>query len=98
MMMEAVRNPETSVYSETTRRYTPEDSKLHIIQSFVESLQASECSVCIDILFSSNVAEDWNSGRHAEEGPRHYYPSDLLPHLVRHVLHIYLQLRAEINS
>jgi hypothetical protein len=52
MMMEAVRNPETSVYSnETTRRYTPEDSKLHIIQSFIESLQASECSVCIDIYF-----------------------------------------------
>jgi hypothetical protein len=29
-MMEAVRNSETSVYSnENTRRYIPEDSKLH---------------------------------------------------------------------
>jgi hypothetical protein len=29
LMMEAVRTSETSVYSETTRRYIPEGSNLH---------------------------------------------------------------------
>jgi hypothetical protein len=48
--------------------------------------------------FSSDAAEDWNSSRHAEVWSHHHYSGDLLPHLVRHVLHIGLQLRAETNS
>jgi hypothetical protein len=34
LIMEAVRNSETSVYSWTTWQYIPEDSKLHIIVVF----------------------------------------------------------------
>ena len=44
------------------------------------------------------AAEDWNPGRHAEGGAHHHHPGDILPHSVRHVFYILLQLRQEANS
>jgi hypothetical protein len=38
-MMEAVRTSETSVYSETTRRYIPQDSNLqHITRIYIRKV------------------------------------------------------------
>jgi hypothetical protein len=44
------------------------------------------------------AAKDWNIGGHAEGGAHHHHPGDILPHSVRHVLYIRLQLREEANS
>jgi len=44
------------------------------------------------------AAEDWNSGGRAEGGAHNHHPGDLLPHSVRHVFYIRLQLREEADS
>ena len=44
------------------------------------------------------AAEDWNSGGHAEGGAHNHHPGNILPHSVRHVFHIRLQLREEAGS
>jgi hypothetical protein len=47
---------------------------------------------------SSVAAEDWNTCGHAEGRAHHHYSGDILPHSVRHVLYIPVQLREEANS
>jgi hypothetical protein len=41
-MAEAIRTSETSVYSETTRRYIPQDSNIYIYSSFNDAFSVTQ--------------------------------------------------------
>jgi hypothetical protein len=61
MMMETARASETSFYSETTRSYIPEDSKLHTRRR--ENLKSH---------MPPNDASVWLAGLHVREVPGSY--------------------------
>jgi hypothetical protein len=67
-MMETVRTSETSVYSnETTRRYIPEDSKLHTrCRENLKAYISNELRYCLDNLLENDklIKNYWLCGNY----------------------------------